>query len=66
MMHLIEINAKPLGGETNSREYDFAPATIRARWSAGYADTLRVIERRPWEDPIDPTVGIALYSSDAD
>jgi len=66
MMHLIEINAEPLDGETNSREYDFSPVTIDARWSAGYADTRRVIARRPWEDPIDPTVGVALYASDAD
>jgi len=66
MMHLIEINAEPLDGETNSREYDFSPVTIGTRWSAGYADTRRVIARRPWEDPIDPTVGVALYASDAD
>jgi len=64
MMHLIEINAQPLDGETNSREYDFSPATIDARWRAGYADTRRVIARRPWENPIDPAVGVALHASD--
>jgi NTE family protein len=65
-MHLLEINAEPLDGETNSREYDFSPATIDARWRAGYADTCRVIERRPWDNPIDPAVGVAVYASDAD
>ena len=35
-MHLLEINAEPLDGETNSREYDFSLATIDARWQAGY------------------------------
>ena len=30
-MHLLEINAEPLDGETNSREYDFSPATIDNR-----------------------------------
>ena len=64
MMHLIEINAQPLDGETNSREYDFSPATIDARWRAGYADARRVIARRPWENPIDPAVGVALHASD--
>jgi NTE family protein len=64
VMHLIEINAEPLDGETNSREYDFSPATIRARWQAGYADTRRTIARRPWDDPVDPTVGVAVYASD--
>ena len=34
-----EINAEPLDGETNSREYvTFSPATIDARWQAGYVD----------------------------
>ncbi len=64
VMHLIEINAEPLDGETNSREYDFSPATIAARWQAGYDDTRRTIARRPWDDPVDPAVGVALYASD--
>jgi NTE family protein len=64
-MHLIEINAEPIDGETNARDYDFSSAAIRARWEAGYADTRRMIERRPWDDPIDPKLGVALYSSDA-
>jgi NTE family protein len=64
-MHLLEINAEPLDGETNSREYDFSPATIDARWQAGYVDTCRVIARRPWDNPIDPAVGVAVYASDA-
>ena len=63
-MHLIEINAAPIDGETNARDYDFSRAAIRARWQAGYADTRRMIERRPWDDPIDPKLGVALYSSD--
>jgi len=64
VMHLVEINAGPLDGETNSREYDFSPATIAARWQAGYADTRRTIARRPWDDPVDPAVGVAVYASD--
>ena len=64
-MHLLEINAEPLDGETNSREYDFSPATIDARWHAGYVDMCRVIARRPWDNPIDPAVGVAVYASDA-
>jgi NTE family protein len=64
-MHLVEINAQPIEGETNARDYDFSRATIRARWQAGYADTCRMLERRPWEDPIDPATEITLYASDA-
>jgi NTE family protein len=65
-VHLLEINADRLDGESNSREYDFSSATIVARWQAGYADTCRMIAQRPWENPIDPAVGVALYASDAD
>ena len=65
VMHLLEINAEPLQGETNSREYDFTKATIEARWRAGYADAHRMIVRRPWENQIDPSVGVAVYASDA-
>jgi NTE family protein len=64
-MHLIEINAEPIDGETNARDFDFSQAAIDARWQAGYADTSRMIERRPWTDPIDPQVGVAVYASDA-
>jgi NTE family protein len=63
-MHLIEINAEPIDGETNARDYDFSSAAIEARWQSGYADTWRMIKRRPWEDPIDERVGVALYASD--
>ena len=64
-MHLVEINAQPLEGETNARDYDFSRPTIQARWQAGYADTCRMLERRPWDDPIDPATEITLYASDA-
>jgi NTE family protein len=64
-MHLVEINAEPVYGETNARDYDFSRAAINARWQAGYADTHRMIERRPWNDAVDPAVGVAVYASDA-
>jgi len=64
-MHLVEINAQPIEGETNARDYDFSRPTIQARWQAGYADTCRMLERRPWDDPIDPATEITLYASDA-
>ena len=66
VMHLIEINAQPLDGESNSRDFDFSQAAIHARWQAGYADAHRMIERRPWDEPIDPAVGVAVYASDVE
>jgi NTE family protein len=64
-MHLVEINAEPIDGETNARDYDFSRVAINARWQAGYADTHRIIERRPWNDAVDPAVGVVVYASDA-
>jgi NTE family protein len=64
-IHLVEINAQPIDGETNSRDYDFSRAAIKARWGAGYADTCRMIERRPWDNPIDPSMDVAVYASDS-
>jgi NTE family protein len=64
-MHLVEINAQPLEGETNARDYDFSQGAIEARWQAGYADTCRMLKRRPWDDPIDPATSVTVYQSDA-
>jgi NTE family protein len=64
-IHLVEINAQPLPGETNARDYDFSRRAIEARWQAGYADTKRMIARQPWKDPIDPATNVTVYESDA-
>ena len=40
-------------------------AAIKACWDAGYADTCRMIERRPWDNPIDPSMDVAVYASDS-
>jgi NTE family protein len=64
VMHIVEINAPQFDGEGYSRDIDFSPASIQERWQAGYADTRRIIARRPWDDPVDPKVGIAVHASD--
>jgi NTE family protein len=66
VMHLLEINARPIDGETNMRDFDFSKAAIHTRWQAGYADARGMIARRPWENPVDPSVGVAVYVSDQD
>ncbi len=64
-MHLVEINAQPLKGETNARDFDFSRAAVQSRWDAGYTDTYRMLERRPWTAPIDPATEVTVYQSDA-
>jgi NTE family protein len=64
-MHIIRINATPLKNEDYLREIDFSAEGIRRRWQSGYNDTMRTLEHRPWESPIDPMVGVAVHDSDA-
>jgi NTE family protein len=64
-MHLVEINAQPIEGETNARDYDFSRAAVQARWRAGHADACRILERQPWADQIDPATEVTVYESDA-
>ena len=66
VMHIVEINAPSFDGEGYSRDIDFSQASIQERWQAGYADTRRMIARRPWDDPVDPKVGVAVHASDGD
>jgi NTE family protein len=63
-IHLVEINAAPLDGEGYSRDIDFSEASVHARWAAGYADTRRILQHRPWDQPFDPIAGVAVHSSD--
>jgi NTE family protein len=64
LMHIVRLNAAPLEHEDYLRDLDFSHEGIRQRWQAGYADTLRTLERKPWEAPIHPMVGVAVYDSD--
>ena len=63
-MHLVELNAAPIDDESFTRDVDFSEATVQARWAAGYADARRSLERRPWDDPVDPISGVAVHASD--
>jgi NTE family protein len=64
-MHIVRINANPQRNDDLLREIDFSSEGIQSRWRAGYEDTARTLERRPWEIPIDPMVGVAVHDSDA-
>jgi NTE family protein len=64
-MHILRINASPSKNDDYLREIDFSSEGISRRWRAGYEDTMRMIERRPWETPIDPMIGVAVHDSDA-
>ena len=60
-MHIVRLNAPYIEGEGNSRDIDFTSAGIRVRWKAGHDDTMRALEKRPWEGEINPVDGVAVH-----
>ncbi len=64
-MHVVRLLAPPLAGEDHSKDIDFSAEGISARWEAGYADTVRVLEQRPWTHEFDPMEGLILHEAEA-
>ena len=61
-MHVAHLVAPRLEGEDHTKDIDFTPAGVRARREAGYADTMRMVERSPWRQPTDPIEGVIEHS----
>lgn len=60
-MHIVELDAPRLDAEDQTRDIDFTAAGIHDRWQAGYRDAERMLDRKPWEIDVDPTVGVAVH-----
>ena len=59
----MRLQAPRLDGEDHTKDIDFTPAGVRARWQAGYADTLRMIDRQPWTQAVDPMDGVVVHQA---
>jgi NTE family protein len=64
-MHVVRLVAPGLDGEDHTKDIDFTPAGIHARWQAGLADAKRMLHRAPWEKPVDPTEGVIIHDAAA-
>jgi NTE family protein len=60
-MHVVRLLAPRLDNEDHTKDVDFSPSGIQARWEAGHADTRRAIERAAWLDDCDPLEGVILH-----
>lgn len=60
-MHVARLVASGINGEDQLKDIDFTPTGIRARWQAGYADTRRMLELSPWDQPADPIEGVIIH-----
>jgi NTE family protein len=65
-MHVVRLLAPEVNGEDHTKDIDFSGAGIRARWSAGLADTRQVLAERPWERDHDPLEGFILHEHVSD
>jgi NTE family protein len=60
-MHVVRLLAPRLENENHTKDIDFSSSGVRLRWEAGYADTMRALGRKPWEDSCDPLEGVILH-----
>ncbi|HSD92225.1 MAG TPA: patatin-like phospholipase family protein [Methyloceanibacter sp.] len=60
-MHVVRLLAPRLDNESHTKDIDFSPAGIRARWEAGYADTMDALDHQPWRGEWDPLEGVILH-----
>ena len=63
-MHVAHLKAPRIEGENFSKDIDFSAMGLRARREAGHADALRMLERAPWTQAVDPMEGIVEHSLD--
>ncbi|MBI3346593.1 MAG: patatin-like phospholipase family protein [Burkholderiales bacterium] len=63
-MHVAHLLAPRIEGEDHTKDIDFTPAGVKARRSAGLADARRMIERAPWQAPVDPIEGVIEHVLD--
>lgn len=63
VMHVVQLHAPRIDGEDHSKDLDFTPAGIKARWHAGYADTRRALEQAPWREASDELDGVIVHEN---
>ena len=60
-MHVAHLLAPRLEGEDHTKDIDFTASGINARREAGYADTMKMVQRSPWSEPTDPIEGVVEH-----
>jgi NTE family protein len=62
-MHVVRLLAPALDHEDHSKDIDFSASGIRRRREAGYRDTMRTLEKSPWQNPVDELEGFILHEA---
>jgi NTE family protein len=64
VMHVVRLAVPRIDGEDHTKDIDFSPSGVRARWRAGYEHTRGMIERAPWRREVDAMDGIIVHEED--
>ena len=60
-MHVVRLLAPRLKNEDHTKDVDFSPKGIDARWRAGLEDMREKLAEKPWEGDHDPEEGFVLH-----
>ena len=60
-MHLVRLLAPRLLNEDHTKDIDFSPDGIIARWQAGYDCIRHAINDQPWERKIETLAGVVVH-----
>jgi NTE family protein len=60
-MHVVRLLAPRVDNEDHTKDVDFSPSGIRARWDAGHANACRAIEQAPWQGEFGALDGVILH-----
>jgi NTE family protein len=60
-MHVVRLLAPRLKNEDHTKDVDFSPKGIEARWKAGLEDMRETLATQPWNAPHDPNEGFVLH-----
>ncbi len=61
VMHLMRLVVPRLPGEDHTKDLDFDAARVRLRWQAGIDDACRMLQRRPWLEPVGAMDGLVIH-----
>lgn len=62
-MHVVRMLAPMLDNEDHTKDIDFSPDGIKARWAAGKMDMQRTLDAAPWRKDSDPLEGFILHNA---
>lgn len=60
-MEVVHLGYADRPWELETKDIDFSRCAIDARWTKGYRDACRVLERKPWLEPVPPGTGAVVH-----